>query len=380
MIRNFSSFNFDPSVVQAVAIAKAGLEAVRPELLLEQAVQYNAGLKRLRFGGQSYDLDDYDRIFILGIGSDSLAAAKYLQAVLRGLPLRTVVMDPEATVSEQDGIYSVTHHPTASNAEATTQLLNYGPFSEEDLVIAVTDHSANSIVNAGSSMPPDQQRVVLQSLSELGASYNEQLTVAIHLAEGRGGDLGRLLEPARILNYVISNRLDESGQPVASSPFIQHSSTLYEAKDIVDRYNIMIYCDLESCIFVINEITTPQLGVVSVLLASPLTWLEPMKSMAKEFGLSPQIFTAQDLTFRDDMLWRQAHSGSHCLLSLFPQLNPLDEIEPYPDFSGTEIYLTSGVYNEAAGQLLVSGASSAAQPVIAEVPTFNVGAMGLRLT
>jgi hydroxypyruvate reductase len=373
MIRNFSSFNYSPSASQAISIAEAGLEAVRPDMLLNRAVQYNAGLQRLKFGGQNYDLDDYDRIFILAIGSATAGAADYFETILSGLPVITTVMDPAAD-------RSLTFHPTANNAAATARLLAYGPFSEDDLVIAVTDSSANSIVNAGSAMPPDQQRAVLQGLAELGATQDELLTVAVYLAEGRGGDMARLLAPARILNYVISSRLDSSGQPVAASPFLPHTASLYDAKEIVERYNILIHCNLESCEFVASQTPASGSGVASVLLASPLTWLEPMKAMAKEYGLAPQIFTANDLSFRQDAVWRQSNAESHCLLSLLLQFNPAGgALETYEDFMGTELYLTSGVFGEVAGQLLEPGGNPP-QEVIAELPTFNVGAMGLRLT
>ena len=378
MIRNFSSFNYSPTASQAISIAEAGLESVRPEVLLEQAVQYSAGFKRLKFSGKTYDLDDYDRIFILGIGSGTGVAAHYFKTILHGLPVRTLAMDPEADFLPDQGIYSASRHPTANNAQATRQLLNYGPFSEQDLVIAVTDSSANSIVNAASSMPSDQQRIILQGLGDLGASHDELLTVAVHLAEGRGGDLARLLHPAQILNYVISNRLDPAGQPVAASPFIYHGASLYEAKNIVERYNILVYCNLESCEFITNEIAEPQSAVSFILLASPLTWLEPMKLTAKEFGLSPQVFSSQDLTFRNDGSWRESHAQSHCLLSLFPQFDPAAGLELYEDFFGTELYLTSGIYGESAGQLLPSD-NSPTQQVTPEFPTVNVGAMGLRI-
>src|SRR6185436_9322494 len=112
-----------------------------------------------------------------------------------------------------------------------------GPFSEDDLVIALTDSSADHIVNAGSAMTPDHQATILRSLATLGATEHELLTVAIHLAEGRGGDLSRLLDPARILNYVITNRLDDNGTPIAASPFAKHNSSLYEAKNIIEKYH-----------------------------------------------------------------------------------------------------------------------------------------------
>jgi glycerate-2-kinase len=381
MIRNFSSFNYSPTVNQAASIARAGLESVQPELLLERVVHYNGRLKQLKFAGQLYDLDDYDRIFIVGIGSGCSAAAGYFKSILQDLPLRVFVMDPAADFLPNEGIYPATRHPTANNAASTSRLLGHGPFSEEDLVIAVTDSSANNIVNAGSFMPPDQQRIILQGLADLDASDEELLTVAVHLAEGRGGDLARLLQPAVILNYIISNRLDSASQPIAASPFVQHPASLYDAKSIVEQYNILAHCNLESCVFITNEIIAPQSGVGSVLLASPLTWLEPMKLMAKEFGLAPQVFTSQDLSFRDDSQWRAAHSSSHCLLSLFPQFDPAGEIELYEDFSGTELYLTSGIFGETAGQLLDSGSgtNSITQPIVAEFPTFNVGAIGLRI-
>lgn len=380
MIRDFSSFDYSAAANQAVTIARAGLEAVQPEALLRRAAGYDDRLKRLSFAGKVYDLDDYDRIFIVGIGSGTARAAEYFRQLLRGLPLKIFVMDPEAAVSADAGVYSATRHPTAANAEATSRLLAYGPFSQDDLVIAVTDSFANYIVNAGSEMPPDQQGRILAALGELGAAHEDIMVVASHLAGGRGGDLARLMSPARILNYVIANRLDSAGQPVVSSPFIPHGASLYDAKSIIEKYQVLLYCDMESCAFVTIEVTDAGSGVSHAVLASPLSWLEPMKFMAQEFGLAPQVFTAPNLEFRQDPDWRQTHAESHCLLSLFPHFDPRTAApEPYDDFTGTELYLGSGIFGEPAGFLL-SGRGRLPQEVIPEFPTFNVGAMGLRLT
>lgn len=373
MIKNSESYKFQPQVEQVIAVAEAGLKSIQPGVMLEREVSYNSATQRFKFGHSYYDLDEYDRVILLGIGAGTSAAIDYLKNILPRLPIKIVVMDPEAEFNPEAGVYSVTHHPTANNAEATRQLLKYGPFSEDDLVIAITDSSANSIVNAGSSMPPDQQRAILEGLGELHATNEEIVTVAIHLAEGRGGDLARVLEPAQILNYIITDRLDDSGRPVATSPFQQHGSSLYQAKEIVEKYDILVYCNLDSCVFISSEISAPHSGVRAELLASPLTWYEYIKLAAAEFNVFPEVFVSAGAGLEQNPVWQQAQNA----IALLPHTS-VEELA-LANSQSTQLFVTSGVYGEPAGKLIVAGTADI-HAITPESPTFNVGTLGIKLT
>lgn len=384
MIKNFSSFNYDPTVHQAVSIAKAGLESVRPETLLASAFNYNAILKQLRLDGQKYDLDDYDRIFLLGIGSGTHSAISYLKNVLGSLPTVPFVIDPTAQDTRDSWVSSATKYPTALNAESTAKFLSYGPFSEYDMVIAITDSTANTIINAKSHMPPDQQSKVLQGLYDLGADHDELLTVNIHLAEGRGGDLVQKLTPAKIINFIVSNKLSNNGVPIISSPFVRHPKTHYDAKQIVEKYNLLIKCNIDSCEFIsTNTITDPDNTtnpyLQTFLLASPITWLEPMQFLAKEFGLLPQVFNIDKYDSKQISELVLSQSDLHCAINIFPVLD-FDLLRKIESAGfGTELYASSGVSTEVAGQVFNSEQPNQAQSILVEFPTFDVGAIALKV-
>ncbi len=366
-------------------MAKSGLESIRPETLLAETFNYNPILKQLRLNNQKHDLDDFDRIFLFGIGAGSSVAVEYLQSVLGNLPLIPFVIDYSAQESKKLWSQTATKHPTSINAEATSKFLSYGPFSEFDLVIALTDGSANGIINAGSITPPDMQKKILQGLSDLGAGHNEILTVMVHLAEGRGGDLATKLFPAKIINFVVSNTLDEVGNPVISSPFASHPSTHYDAKMIVEKYNVLVKCNLNSCEFVSVEHNvisgqTTQHKTEIILLASPLTWLEPIKLSAKEFGLLPQVYSLNRFGVSERQEWLSEQAEHHSSVAVFPELEEIAYLNSSENGSGSELYLSSGIYGEPAGILLSSDNFGKFQDVVVESPTFDVGALAIKLS
>lgn len=389
MIRNQSSFLYSAIATQAVSLAKAGLESVRPELVLQKKLDYNSRLKQLKFAGKTYDLDEYDRIFLIGIGCGTALAVDAVQQSLVGLAVTAVSLDPNFEPGSAKQHMSVTSHPTASNAQATQHLLNYGPFSEFDLVIAITDSSANSIVNAGSTLAPDQQLGILNSLVEQRATREEVLAVLVHLAEGRGGGLTELLAPSTILNFVISDELDNYGSAAVYSPFLPHSSNAYLAKKVVDKYNVLQLCNLDSLMYVASR---EDLGakiqnrVSWEILASPLDLAESIKQQAAEYGLLPQIYFSSNLTelsFRTSPEWQLANEQSHCLLTLFPSgPQTLTTLLDYAASTGVELSLRTGIANDVCGYLYDSAHANLAQnavSVVAENLSFNVGTMNLKI-
>jgi glycerate 2-kinase len=222
-------------------IYRASLARVEGRAAVRAALR-RAG-NRLTAGDLTLDLDEVDRIIVIGAGKASAAMAQGLEDALgdritagaittkdgHALPTRRIVIHEAA-------------HPTPdarclAGARAMLDLLR--GLTERDLVIALMSGGGSALVEAPvAGVGLDDLVALTRLLLRSGAVIHEMNAVRKHLSTIKGGGLARLAYPARLLNLMISDVIGDDLDTIASGPTVPDPTTFADALAVLDHYGL----------------------------------------------------------------------------------------------------------------------------------------------
>jgi len=113
--------------------------------------------------------------------------------------------------------------------------------TQDDLVIALISGGGSSLLVAPApGLTLDDKRAVNAALLASGASINEMNCVRRHLSALKGGRLGALCHPARVVTLLISDVPGDDPRDIASGPTVADPTTCAQALAIIDRYRMAV--------------------------------------------------------------------------------------------------------------------------------------------
>lgn len=224
---------------QARAIWQAGVDAVRPAVLMEQALQ-RPDLRQAIAAAR--------RIVVVGGGKAGAAMAAALEKALAGFagPIDGILNVPAESVQPLKSIIlraarpAGSNQPTAAGVHGSRAILDLvqsaGP---DDLVICLLSGGGSALLPApadGITLEDKQQVTLL--LHECGASINEMNAVRKHLSRLKGGGLARAFHGQALYSLIISDVVGDPLDVIASGPTAADRSTFADALAILDRYGL----------------------------------------------------------------------------------------------------------------------------------------------
>ena len=109
----------------------------------------------------------------------------------------------------------------------------------DDLVIALISGGGSSLLVAPApGLTLADKRAVNAALLVSGATINEMNCVRRHLSALKGGRLGALCHPARVVTLLISDVPGDDPRDIASGPTVADPTTCADALAIIDRYEM----------------------------------------------------------------------------------------------------------------------------------------------
>jgi len=222
-------------------IFQAALKAVDPVEAILRYVRLEDGV--LHVGENRFELDDYDRILVVGGGKAGAPMAKALEDLLgdrisdgvivvkegHGLPLQHVRIHEAAhPVPDERGVHG---------AEDILTLL--GTVGERDLVICVISGGGSALLVApaeGITLADKQD--VTRLLLACGADIHEINTIRKHLSRLKGGGLARIASPATVVSLILSDVIGDDLNVIASGPTVADPSTFSDTERILKKYEI----------------------------------------------------------------------------------------------------------------------------------------------
>jgi len=219
------------------------IREVDPRRMVLRAMKLRA--TTLSVGGMAYDLEDYDRLMVIGGGKASALMASAVERTLGGWITsgRVVVPEYQSPLPRLKRIsFLKSTHPLPSKrgVRAVEQMLRIVEGVEErDLVLCL-------ISGGGSALMPmplegvslSDKRSVTEMLLRSGAGIRDINCVRKHLSAFKGGRLAEKLSPANIISLIVSDVVGDDLASVASGPTVPDGTTFAQAEDILTRFGL----------------------------------------------------------------------------------------------------------------------------------------------
>jgi hydroxypyruvate reductase len=213
------------------AVLAAALAAVEPGAAVRRAFEAN-----------TYNLNRFSRVLVVGAGKASAPMAAAVEEVVGGrIPVEGVVTvryghaAPTRHVRIREAGHPV---PDMAGVEATRAIVELLETTEpRDLVICVISGGGSALLTlpADGISLEDMQRTT-DALLRSGATINEINVVRKHLDVVKGGGLARLAAPAHLLTLVLSDVVGNPLDSIASGPTVGDTSTFTDAARVFDHY------------------------------------------------------------------------------------------------------------------------------------------------
>lgn len=236
----------------ARALQQAALTAVDPGAAVKRHLQRRGS--RLSIAGHRYDLDAYDRVFVVGGGKATVPLVFAVAAILGERLTSGVGVTKYGHASGVRGIRSgdssalarveiiEAGHPvpdqnSVRGARAIVNLVNRA--TERDLVVCLISGGGSALL----TLPvPGLGLTELQSTTEAmlrsGATIQELNTVRKHWSQIKGGSLARVAAPATVVTLVLSDVVGDPLNVIASGPTVPDPTTVKDARAILEGYGI----------------------------------------------------------------------------------------------------------------------------------------------
>jgi len=213
---------------------------------IESAFARNVHCERrvLRICDDLYDLDSYQRVFVVSIGKAGHTMAAALEGRM-GSSLEGIVASPVEPASQVRGFrYFCGGHPTptADSIRAAEAILkSLTTLNSAELVIFMISGGGSSVVEK----PVDDEIALpdvvatYRSLVHSGATIAEINAIRKHLSAVKGGRLAQAAYPAQQVSILISDVPDDTPDALASGPTMPDSTSVHDCERIAATYNLV---------------------------------------------------------------------------------------------------------------------------------------------
>ncbi|MGH7203577.1 MAG: DUF4147 domain-containing protein, partial [Candidatus Levyibacteriota bacterium] len=238
-IKNYDSLATSGNRKVVLDLAEAAFASVAPHEVFKQNLSLVDNI--LKIQNKSYDLSQFDRVFLLGFGKGSAGNAKRIEETLGDHLTDGFVNDVVEDEHFQKIHYTKGTHPLPSqeNFSFTNHAIeHFETISEKDLVIVVTCGGGSVLFEAPHKLSLDQMISVNKALLESGATITEMNIVRKHLSKVKGGGLAKILFPATVVNLIFSDVPGNDLTVIASGPLVKDPTNLIDAKAVYEKYHL----------------------------------------------------------------------------------------------------------------------------------------------
>lgn len=223
----------------ALEILTAGIESVLPNVILPKYVNYDEG--KLSINGETFDIGK-GKVYVIGCGKASGLMAQVFENIIPPEKITAGIVNSIEKLETKKIIIQESSHPIPDQRgiigvkkmlEMTKNL------TEKDTVICLISGGGSSLL----SDPPkgiylDDIQKMTKILLNSGAETYEINIIRKHVSTLKGGNLAKILQPAKVISLIISDDLDGK-EDIASRPTMYEDSTFQDAYNILKKYNLI---------------------------------------------------------------------------------------------------------------------------------------------
>lgn len=303
IISNKEALATTESRKDALEIIEAGYKAIDTVAVIHTKIFLKDGA--LFLDGVRYELAQYERIFIIGFGKASCVASQELEAILGDTLDGGIVIDKKGGVCKVVHVYQGSHPlPSPYNVEVSQKIAELAQgLTEKDLALVIVSGGGSSLLSFPMS-ECEQGNTLYSSFLHAGGTIGELNILRKHISSIKGGGLAQMLYPATVAGLIFCDVPGDHFQDVASGPTYFDSSTVEDARTIVEKYGL-------STAFTFNE--TPKdhslfSKVKNIPLVSNKEALRAMEEEGKKRGYRVVCLGDEVYDTPEDFL-KKAHSS-----------------------------------------------------------------------
>lgn len=227
---------------QLLRAVDRAIVSVEPRTLFREKVSLKGSV--LHVVDRSFNLDSYERLYVIGAGKASVEMTKQLVGLLR---TRVCSGEIAAKVDKEFRIGNVRVNPASHpvpderSMAATERILRLvSQRKKGDFYIFLLSGGASAMLAYPRSPVTIEEKAQTTSLLlKCGASIDETNCVRKHISDVKGGLLQRKIHPATSLTLIISDVVGNPLDVIASGPTYPDSSTFRDALNVLRKYSIL---------------------------------------------------------------------------------------------------------------------------------------------
>lgn len=321
-----------------IEIWKAGVAAVHGRTLTENSVRISGS--RLFVVDQVFNLDNFDRIVVVGGGKFSHFMAEGIENVLgadlakqKQLSGFVTVPDGSNEHVKLDFIESVECRPAGVNLPtdrvlaATDRMLDLLRGADDrSLVLALISGGGSALLES-TDLSLDDVVTATNWLSFRGANILELNTVRIALSNIKGGGLARAMTAGMLVGLIVSDVPDDDLRFVSSGPTVEFGDNLFSnAKQVLDKFSATAIAGFPTAAIKLIDNGGPTVGalvnVVNVLIGDANVARNAAVAKAISLGYEIQDDILADSSTCDQVAdaaakWcAEPKSAKQCVISL----------------------------------------------------------------
>ena len=286
-IKNFEELAINKNREIILNIAETGLASINTDEVILNSIKLEGDV--LRIMGESFDLSKFKKIKVVGFGKASVDGALALEKILGSRIAQGAVIGLNKVTSKYIETFIGTHpRPSEMNIVAGKKINEIIKDStSDDLIIALVSGGGSALLCSGEE-ECEQGIKLYDSFLKSGKTITEINTVRKHLSLLKGGNLAKVAYPATIVSLIFSDVPGSRFEDVASGPTYKDETTIADAQNIIDKYNLGNFVLLE----------TPKEDkyfekVHNFVLVSNKTSVEAMVKRGGSLGLQTKVVSTE---------------------------------------------------------------------------------------
>jgi glycerate 2-kinase len=226
-------------------IIHSALEEVAPDQCINRFVQREGS--RIAVGDLTFDLAYFEQVKVVAIGKAAIPMAQSILEILGEYLAEGFVItkhlssDDARTLPSMIQVCLGSHPvPDEKSISCSKKLVKFlAKSGENDLILFLISGGGSALACLpveGVSLSDIQ--ATTRSLLACGAEIQEMNTIRKHLDIIKGGGLARIISPAQMITFALSDVVGNSLDVIASGPTVPDSSTYGEAISILEKYKL----------------------------------------------------------------------------------------------------------------------------------------------
>ena len=230
----------------AITLFYVGIKAASPSILIPNNMLLEENIltiSDINGASKSFDLNNYDRITVIGAGKASTSMAYEVGKILGDKIDDGLVVTKYDFSSELNKIKLIeAGHPLPdkNGIEASKKIVEICKNAKEnDLIINLISGGASSLLPLPADNITLENKIrTTEILLRAGATIQELNTVRKHISLIKGGQLGKYVYPATIINLIISDVIGNHLDVIGSGLTVPDPTTFGDSWNVLIKYKL----------------------------------------------------------------------------------------------------------------------------------------------